>query len=541
MLDAFREHKVAVFLGVLWAALFGLCLLFPYSGDDWAWGSQIGLDRLGRFFADYNGRYLGNLIVLALTRNVVLRSLVVSGVLVLIVRELSALAGRRRFSTLLVAAILLMLVHYRIGAQAIVWTSGFSNYAVPALLVLVYLNASKDMLAKMGGGMDGGETGAEGSAGAGIGEGAFRETGVRIAGMAVLGLCSSLIMENITLYNIVIACALIAYGKARSGCWSKAQIAFLAGALLGAALMFSNGAYWEIAASGGDGIRSFADGLTVEKLGHMVYYLVADSWAPLLCLLAVMAYRVFGKGTRAEGAGLAKRAERERRTEPSATATSADPTDNADPAGSADPVRSARLLLAALAFMSIVSLASVFALESPGLAAGLVVAAASAVFACALLAYCLARRREPLGRTCLLVIASIAIIVAPLLVVDPVGPRNFFPTYVLECALACILWDASIESESRLLTGVLGALLVVVLARWIAVYVPIHDADVARNDAVRAAAEAGEGRVTVPKLPNDGYVHTPDPTNGTWEHRYKLFHGFPQDLDIHLEEQTASR
>ena len=27
-----------------------LCYLFPYTGDDWAWGSQIGIDRLNQWF-----------------------------------------------------------------------------------------------------------------------------------------------------------------------------------------------------------------------------------------------------------------------------------------------------------------------------------------------------------------------------------------------------------------------------------------------------------------------------------------------------------
>jgi len=44
-----------------------LCYLFPYTGDDWAWGSKIGIDRLNNWFENYNGRYVGNLIVLAMT------------------------------------------------------------------------------------------------------------------------------------------------------------------------------------------------------------------------------------------------------------------------------------------------------------------------------------------------------------------------------------------------------------------------------------------------------------------------------------------
>ena len=57
------------------AMLFALSWLFPYTGDDWAWGSQIGLDRLHTWFDNYSGRYVGNLIVLALTRSNMLKSL----------------------------------------------------------------------------------------------------------------------------------------------------------------------------------------------------------------------------------------------------------------------------------------------------------------------------------------------------------------------------------------------------------------------------------------------------------------------------------
>ena len=35
------------------AMLFALSWLFPYTGDDWAWGSQIGLDRLHTWFDNY--------------------------------------------------------------------------------------------------------------------------------------------------------------------------------------------------------------------------------------------------------------------------------------------------------------------------------------------------------------------------------------------------------------------------------------------------------------------------------------------------------
>ena len=42
-----KADKKTVIFGIVAFFAFALLIyLFPYSGDDWAWGSQIGLDRL---------------------------------------------------------------------------------------------------------------------------------------------------------------------------------------------------------------------------------------------------------------------------------------------------------------------------------------------------------------------------------------------------------------------------------------------------------------------------------------------------------------
>ena len=56
-----------------------LCYLFPYTGDDWSWGSSVGIDRINAGFVDYGGRYFGYIIVLVLTRLRVLKAFVMAG------------------------------------------------------------------------------------------------------------------------------------------------------------------------------------------------------------------------------------------------------------------------------------------------------------------------------------------------------------------------------------------------------------------------------------------------------------------------------
>ena len=86
MYDFGRMNKVKKWQwGLLFFVLCALCFLYPYTGDDWAWGSSIGIERLNTWFDNYSGRYFGNLIVLALTRSNILKTSVMSACITLIV------------------------------------------------------------------------------------------------------------------------------------------------------------------------------------------------------------------------------------------------------------------------------------------------------------------------------------------------------------------------------------------------------------------------------------------------------------------------
>lgn len=117
---------------ICFVTMFALSWLFPYTGDDWAWGSQIGLDRLHTWFDNYSGRYVGNLIVLALTRSNLLKSLAmavaITGIILLLERLI-----KERWS-FYVSIVLLICLPKAILRQAVVWTAGFSNYVTSIFL-----------------------------------------------------------------------------------------------------------------------------------------------------------------------------------------------------------------------------------------------------------------------------------------------------------------------------------------------------------------------------------------------------------------------
>ena len=137
------RQRILLFYSVLFLFLLVLCYLFPYMGDDWAWGSNLGLERLSSFFADYNGRYSGNLLILALSRLRPLRAFAEAAVLTGIVASVTYLADEEKRNTAVLSSFLLLTCGRTLFRQSIAWASGFSNYVAPVLFVLLYLCCRK--------------------------------------------------------------------------------------------------------------------------------------------------------------------------------------------------------------------------------------------------------------------------------------------------------------------------------------------------------------------------------------------------------------
>jgi len=116
----------------------------------------------------------------------------------------------------------------------------------------------------------------------------------------------------------------------------------------------------------------------------------------------------------------------------------------------------------------------------------------------------------------------------------------FLVTYtVLLVAGNVILQQAAEILQPIALTGlsvVAWALALGLLATYFVVYGSISSTATQRLTSVQKAVSAGKPSVAVPRLPFTKYVHVPDPTDGLWETRYKLFYGVPQELDITLSK-----
>lgn len=489
----YNNLQSRLFLPALFLLFVLLARLFPYSGDDWAWGSQLGLERLQSLFEGYNGRYAGNLLVMALTRSKLLASCVVGLFLTLACALPKNFARGKGLSSYALGAVMLLTLPRGVFTQAVVWTSGFSNYIPPVIITMIYFVVVKNIFEKD--------------------KPVYKKyTG---ALCAVLGFVGALFMENLTLFNIAIAIVIIADTYRRHRSFYLPHILYFTGSVAGAVLMFSNSAYG-IIARGEDFYRStlvergVLDTVT-ENFRQLFDNLLADNLIgitvfSLLCALTCYAlkkegdekaYRISLRALLCNGVAFTAIACKGR-------------------------LDDWELVFESRSY-ALISTALIFA-----------VATAYLVSAGVILFYGI--KDSSLKNKALFVYVCIPLSAAPLMVVNPVGPRCFFPhcfmlSVVCVTVLAYLLRVLKPEpaNEKRLCT-LLVASTTAVFCFLTGVYSVIHSYDVERNEYAKKQADAGFKTVVTYYLPFSSYVWNGDPDCAPWNDDYKQFHNIPDKV-----------
>jgi hypothetical protein len=200
----------------------------PFTGDDLSWGVvKIGNYWTHGNFDNYDGRYLGNTLIITLTKMPWLLhtfyALTMAGLAVICAKLLKSI----RYA---VAALTLVLLLPRVVfAQTLGWNAGFINYVFSTLFMLGILAlAVRELLARDDWHPP-------------------YEAGLAIL-LFLLAMLFSWLSEPVTLLNFISLAAFIAYGlfnhrQVRAHWWTA-----LLGSTIGAVLMFINGGYHNTAA-----------------------------------------------------------------------------------------------------------------------------------------------------------------------------------------------------------------------------------------------------------------------------------------------------
>lgn len=482
--------------GVTVLVFAGLAFLFPYTGDDWAWGSSISIPRLETFFDGYNGRYFGNFVIMAISRSKALKVAVMALSYYAACLLCYKYTPVRKNATLVFAVVLFFLMPRTVFQQSVVWASGYANYVPSALLSVAYLLLVRNI----------------------TGEELPQYPKFLWILTFLMGFCGAPFIENIALFNICLGIAVTVYTAIRFKKLYAAHIGFLLGAILGACWMFSNSAYTLLVNNGSDGYRTVALGLkeivsrclrNAETVCDQLIgknYTVCAVASTLLFLLTLRFIRQSESKAKRIGTGCAM------------------------------AVNAVCLFFVICRSEHVLSIdaGAVFSVVYTG--TGLMVFSvlyALSVFAGVMLCVPKGRRFRML-----LPFYCIPVVVAPLLFVTPIGPRCFFVSYLLMMVFVVDLFGyitKNLEVGAFDYKAVLCSLVAVAVlqaAVCVSIFLPIYRYDARRSSFARLQSEQQEEEIVICSLPNEQYLWVSSPTTNSLARRYKLFYGLREDAKL---------
>lgn len=457
-------------------AIFALMSLTPLTGDDWCFLS-LHTAKLGELAAraseqwhNLNGRVLGNLCAILFSGLDFFRELVKAAILFLTILLLNKLIFYRLGSSIwtgLLIGAAIYLMPKEMYRQTLNWMAGFFNYVPVMLLLLLYLWIIRGFL-------DGG---------------AVSNTAFSIPGALILGICSQLFVENLTIYMLILSISLLLWYFFSRRKLNLTMAAHTVGCVVGTFIMFRSPVYGKVAADQ-DGYRTMNTGfwgmmeIFAENYETVIQY-TFRKYLPLLALAAILGCFLLSKARRMH------------------------------------PV--IRYLLMGLLCSGPVygwMTEEVLAkprnnIEESAIWLDLlmwVLFGAALLLTLLTVVHDIFRRR--LG---LIFLWSIPLSAGPLLVVQPIGPRCFYLTYLSLLGVLFILFAETINGENmdRAKDGLLRFAALFLAGAGFVFYFQIsfanHETYRFRVESARQQVLAGNTEVILPKYPYADFIHDTDP------------------------------
>ncbi len=455
-----------------------LSFLFIYTGDDWAWGSKIGLSRLHTFFQNYNGRYLGNLTVLLLTRSNLLKGIVIGSTLFGIILLLSKITNNKRFDLLLISTILILNTPKLIFREAISWTSGFSNYATSTFLMLIYLFIIKNIQTKK----------------------LNNKINIKTFLLIILGISTSLFIENFTIYNLVLSFFILVYYKIKHKELNKNLLSYNIGSIIGFIIMFSN---LSTSTSGNREITSSLTSLILRVCNNyfgIIYEELIYHNTIINTLLLIFIYILFKKIN-------------------------------------TNKLQKISLIIStSYVIYSIINLLyprwNILLSYTPhfeGIYTAIYILTTSYLLISLI-------KNKLLKERIIFYISSIIILTSPLLFVSPIGSRLFFITYVIFILIILELYNYIFKVEQK--NTYLYIIIIISFIHLFSINITTYIENNIRLEKIENDIK-NNNIIELERFTYEDYIHgeaTPTP-NTLWEERYKLFYKIPNDIPITIKEK----
>ena len=477
-----KNFVISIILFLLTTIIFYFA---PYTHDDWAWGSSLGLERLHSLFDNYNGRWAGNIAVLILTRIRLLKAIFCALTLLIIVVLSRYFINKKNIQLSYLMAFLLMLMPLSVLSQGIFWTSGFTNYVIPIALILIFIVLNKDLFDK----------------------GSSSISNKFIIPFLILGFVTSLFIENLTIYNIFLSIFIIVYQVIKNKNVNFANISYFIGSILGTILMFSNSAYSSIFNSS-DAYRSIEQGNIIVRAFNTYFdsfynYLFNNNFIINIIigiLVALISYMYIKKNNLSKTKLFL----------------------------SSIPVVFVLLYISYLIFSKIIYPQNILVTDNirNTIEAILPILFFIGLFISSMLMIKDDNKKKRLA----FILISIIMFNAPLFIVTPIGPRCFVGNYILFCLVAIELFDY-LSSEYKLnLSYIFAILCLIFFSFYLLIFGYIFKIEMIRDNEIKNNLNTSV--LVVPELPYKEYMQNSTPPTPLFENRFKKFYHIDKNVDI---------
>lgn len=483
---ALHINKIHLILTGLFIFYILMAIFTPLTHDDWDWYSQYGIQMLQEHFANLNGRYLGNLFEIVAVRFDWFRWLAYAVFSMLIIWVISQFVKHKQTSIICLAAFILMVtMPNEIYKQTYGWFAGFYNYVPATLCVLFILWFIVTVLF-------------------------YRNSHKPSTNIIFYCVCfgGQFFIENATLFNtLIIAIALVLHIYFYKKVHPKFVVGWFISAL-GTIIMFLNPNYRKIFFEGSDYQQVSSDTGIIDKVYKTVTTILPD-WiffnqiviiTIIVGILLVMLYKT-------------------RQTTKTYTSRY-------------------WFIVCGLTLLPIYYfiIFKQFELQHFHMITltNILNTMVCFIFLCALiLAIHTVISQKEVRYTLYLLIASILLVCGPLIIVSPIGPRNFYTVYAIYVVILLILL-AQLEVFNRKSEKWITGLAIFCAVMYLGVFYNIHAANEARISQLKEAVHADSKQriYSMEKLPFEHYLHHATPTSAKYQTLFNEYEGLPKDTKV---------
>ncbi len=499
-----KFYLASIFLMLLF--YIWIAVQIPYTHDDWDWGLQLGMKHL--LTADINSRYMGNLIEVILTRSTILKTFVMGIVFTLIPMTITIFtckllilneenADLIRAMLFMFSNLMIMLLPKDIWRQTNGWIAGFSNFVVSSLALLSYF------IFIIGFDSETKES---------------KKTKKNNIGLFFFGIAIQLFLENLSIFFFLFSSFfLIAYRKEKDIFREIAPL-FL-GNLIGLMIMFSSNIYSSL----------WNTGYAIGTYRHLMY----DPTRPLHAFILESGLRYLKEFI------------------PQIVSHNGILMGYIAIMMAFNMIKKKELFYSVLCGINIVFCVyyvySYFKrnpfldiLHNFGTISTFVTTLLDCTFVVLMIieTVILFKTNKRFLSWFIVVWLSPFIIIAPMIMINTVGPRSFYTTDICFILIGSIIFSSIVSHRPKNVMVVMSVLFLTAMTslciRWIKIYEPIGKHSRERERIIENTITNGGNHISFSQYPNSDYLWFPDPIEtDSWRVSwFKEFYHIPDNIDI---------